>query len=57
MKAFVSVMDNYTPLSEDVCVLTDHDEPIVVDEESIAKNFGRSTYQEREALTVYPIGF
>ena len=37
MKAFVSVMDNYTPLSEDVCVLTDHDEPIVVDEESIAK--------------------
>ena len=37
MKAFVSVMDNYTPLSEDVCVLTDHDEPIIVDEESIAK--------------------
>jgi hypothetical protein len=37
MKASVSVMDNYTPLSEDVCVLTDHDEPIVVDEESIAK--------------------
>ena len=37
MKAFVSVMDNYTPLSEDVCVLTDYDEPIVVDEESIAK--------------------
>ncbi|CAB4028709.1 Hypothetical predicted protein, partial [Paramuricea clavata] len=37
MKAFVSVMDNYTLLSEDVCVLTDHDEPIVVDEESIAK--------------------
>jgi hypothetical protein len=37
LKAFVSVMDNYTPLSEDVCVVTDHDEPIVVDEESIAK--------------------
>jgi hypothetical protein len=27
MKAFVSLMDDYTPLSEDVCVLTDHDEP------------------------------
>ena len=36
MKAFVSVMDDYTPSSEDVCVLTDHDEPIVVDEESIS---------------------
>ena len=30
-------MDDYTPLSENVCVLTDHDEPIVVDEESISK--------------------
>ena len=30
MKAFASVMDDYTPLSEDVCVLTDQDEPIVV---------------------------
>ena len=37
MKAFVSLMDNYKPLSEDVCMLTDHDEPIVVGEESIAK--------------------
>ena len=34
MKAFVSVLADYTPLSKDVWVLTDHGESIVVDEES-----------------------
>jgi hypothetical protein len=37
MKAFVGVMDDYTRLSEDVFMLTDRDEPIVVDYESISK--------------------
>ena len=34
MKAFVSVLADYTPLSKDVWLLTDHGESIVVDEES-----------------------
>ena len=36
-EAFVSMMQDYTPLSENVCVQIEHDEPIVVNEESVAR--------------------
>ncbi len=35
--AFVCMMEDYEPLSEDVCVQIEQDEPIVVDEESVAR--------------------
>ena len=35
--AFVSIMEDYEPLSEDLCVQIEQDEPIVVDEISVAR--------------------
>ena len=35
--AFVSMLEDYEMLSEDACVQIEQDEPIVVDEESVAR--------------------
>lgn len=37
-EAFISVMNDYMPLSEDVVVPLDDDEPIIVTAESVALN-------------------
>ena len=51
--AFVSMMEDYKPLSEDVCVQIEQDEPVVVDEESVARKLRQINWLLKEYSDIY----
>ena len=56
-KAFISVMQSYNPLSEDVCVSMEDDVPISTSELVVAAKLKKSVHLVLVAQMVCPTGF